>query len=58
MKRSALLVCGFAHTTGIAEKFGLAGFEVELHVYLENADDKAIEHPLGRRETLMWQPRS
>jgi hypothetical protein len=44
MKQSALLICGFAHTTGIAEKFGLAGFEVELHVYLDNGDDKAIEH--------------
>jgi hypothetical protein len=44
MKRSALLICGLAHTTGIAEKFGLAGFEVELHVYLDNADDKLIAH--------------
>jgi hypothetical protein len=44
MKRSALLICGFAHTTGIAEKFALAGFGVELHVYLDNADDKVIEH--------------
>jgi hypothetical protein len=43
MKRSALLICGFAHTSGIAEKFASAGFEVELHVYLDNADDKAIE---------------
>jgi len=42
MKQSALLICGFAHTTGIAEKVGLAGFEVELHVYLDNAADKLI----------------
>lgn len=44
MKRSALLICGMAHTTGLAEKFGLVGFEVELHVYFDNGDDKAIEH--------------
>jgi hypothetical protein len=44
MKRSALLICGFAHTTGIAEKFGLAGFEVEIHVYFDNADDRLITH--------------
>lgn len=44
MKHSALLICGIAHTSGIAEKFASAGFEVELHVYLDNSDDKAIEH--------------
>jgi hypothetical protein len=43
MKHSALLICGIAHTSGIAEKFASAGFEVELRVYLDNADDKAIE---------------
>ena len=43
MKHSALLICGIAHTSGIAGKFASAGFEVELHVYLDNADDKAIE---------------
>lgn len=43
MKHSALLICGIAHTSGIAEKFASAGFEVELHAYLDNADDKAIE---------------
>ena len=44
MKQSALLICGFAHTSGIAEKFGLAGFEVELHVYFDNADDNMVAH--------------
>src|SRR5260370_40726210 len=43
MKHSALLICGIAHTSGIAGKFASAGFEAELHVYLDNADDKAIE---------------
>jgi hypothetical protein len=44
MKRSALLVCGLAHTTGIAEKFALLGFDVELHVYFDNDDDKVIKY--------------
>lgn len=44
MKRSALLICGIAHTTGIAEKFALVGFDVELHVYFDNADDRLIAH--------------
>lgn len=44
MKRSALLICGMAHTTGLAEKFGSAGFEVELHAYFDNDDDKMIAH--------------
>jgi hypothetical protein len=42
MKESALLICGVAHTTGVAEKFCSVGFEVETHVYLDNADDKMI----------------
>jgi hypothetical protein len=44
MKRSALVICGLAHTTGAAEKFRLAGFEVEVHTYLDNADDDLITH--------------
>lgn len=42
MKESALLICGFAHTTGISCKFRSIGFDVETHVYLDNADDKLI----------------
>lgn len=44
MKQSALLICGFAHTTGNAEKCYSVGFDVEVHVYLDNADDKLIEN--------------
>jgi hypothetical protein len=44
MKQSALLICGFAHTTGIADKFQSVGFDVETHVYLDNTDDKLIEN--------------
>ncbi len=42
MKESALLICGFAHTTGVACKFRSVGFVVETHVYFDNEDDKLI----------------
>ena len=42
MKQSALLICGLAHTMGVAAKFQSIGFEIETHVYLDGADDKII----------------
>ncbi len=47
MQRSALLICGLAHATGIADKFQSVGFLAELHVYLDNADDNLMA---GRSE--------
>jgi len=35
MKNSALLICGFAHTFSVAEKFQLTGFQVETNVYFD-----------------------
>ena len=43
MNQSALLICGFAHTTGTAAKFQSVGFDVETHVYLDGDDNKIIE---------------
>jgi len=42
MKNSALLICGYAHTFSIAEKFQSAGFEVEVNVYFDKADEERI----------------
>ena len=42
MQKSALLICGLAHATGIADKFQSVGFLVELHLYLDNADDNLV----------------
>jgi hypothetical protein len=42
MKQSALLICGLAHSTGVAYKFEAVGFDVETHVYFDNADDELI----------------
>jgi hypothetical protein len=47
MEYSVLLICGLAHTTGIAAKFESVGFEVEMHVYFDNADDELVAN---RRE--------
>jgi hypothetical protein len=44
MKRSALLICGFTHTTGVACKFQSLGFDVEAHVYLDPNDNELIEN--------------
>ncbi len=44
MRHSALLICGFAHTTGAAAKFQSVGFDVETHVYFDGEDDKIIEN--------------
>ena len=44
MKHSALLICGLAHTMGVAAKFQSVGFNIETHVYLDRADDKITEN--------------
>ena len=44
MKNSALLICGFAHTFSVAEKFQLAGFEVETNVYFDKLDEDNIKN--------------
>jgi hypothetical protein len=44
MKHSALLICGFTHTTGVANKFLSVGFDVETHVYLDGTDNGLIEN--------------
>ncbi len=44
MKHSDLLICGFAHTTGVADKFLSLGFEVETHVYFDGTDAKLFEN--------------
>jgi hypothetical protein len=44
MKHSALLICGWAHTTGVADKFLSLGFDVEAHVYIDGTDAKVIEN--------------
>jgi hypothetical protein len=44
MKHSALLICGFTHSTGVAGKFLSLGFDVETHVYLDGADNDLIEN--------------
>jgi hypothetical protein len=43
MKHSALLICGLAHTMGVAAKFHSIGFDVETHVYLEKKDEVLFE---------------
>jgi hypothetical protein len=43
MKKSALLICGYAHTTGTAEKFWSLGFDVETHVYFDRRDERLFE---------------
>lgn len=47
MKQSALLVCGLAHTTGVAEKFRSLGFDVEAHVYFDKRDEELF---MSRKE--------
>jgi hypothetical protein len=42
MKRSALLICGWAHALSVAEKFRWAGFDIEIHVYFDKKDADAI----------------
>jgi len=44
MKRSAFLICGVTHTTGVAYKFQSAGFDVETHVYFDRTDNGLIEN--------------
>jgi hypothetical protein len=44
MKTSALLICGFAHTLSVSEKFRWAGFEVETHTYFDPQDDLRIRN--------------
>jgi len=44
MKNSALLICGFAHTFSLADKFKLAGFEVETNVYFDKLDEDNIKN--------------
>ena len=39
MKDSALLICGFAHTFSVADKFQLAGFAVETNTYFDRVDE-------------------
>jgi hypothetical protein len=43
MKNSALLICGFAHTFSVSEKFRWAGFEVETHTYFDPQDHERIK---------------
>ncbi|MGH2509062.1 MAG: hypothetical protein ACRDHZ_16910 [Ktedonobacteraceae bacterium] len=42
MKQSALLICGLAHSFSVAEKFLWIGFDVEVNVYFDNADEKRM----------------
>ncbi len=42
IKESALLICGLAHTTGVASCFRSVGYEVETHIFFDNADDRLI----------------
>ena len=41
-KESALVICGFAHTFSISERLRLAGFEVEVRVFVDGKDDQLI----------------
>lgn len=41
-KESALLICGWTHVSGVADKFLAMGFDVERHVYFDPADDALI----------------
>jgi hypothetical protein len=43
MERSALLICGWVHTAGVAEKFWRVGFDVETNLYLDRRDDKIFQ---------------
>jgi hypothetical protein len=43
MKDSALLICGFAHTFSVAEKFQCVGFNVEINVYFDKSDENRIK---------------
>jgi hypothetical protein len=43
VKRSALLICGWVHITGVAEKFWRIGFDVETNLYFDRRDDKIAE---------------
>ena len=42
MKRSALVICGLAHMTGLAAKFLSVGFDIETNVYFDRTDDENI----------------
>jgi hypothetical protein len=44
VKSSALLICGFAHTFSVAEKFQFAGFQVETNVYFDRLDEDNIKN--------------
>jgi hypothetical protein len=44
MKDSALLICGFAHTFSLAEKFQCSGFEVQVNVYFDKADQDRMRN--------------
>ena len=46
MKNSALLICGFAHTFSVADKFQFAGFEVETNVYFDTLDEDNMKNAL------------
>jgi hypothetical protein len=41
-KRSALMICGSAHTFGVSLRFRSAGFDVEVRVFLDENDYQAI----------------
>ena len=41
-KQSALLICGFAHTFSVSERFQAAGFDVEVRIFLDAKDDQTI----------------
>jgi hypothetical protein len=45
MKGSALLICGWAHTFSVAEKFQCVGFVAEINVYFDKADADRIMNP-------------
>jgi hypothetical protein len=44
MKDSALLICGLAHTLSVADKFQMAGFAVETHVYFDKLDEDNLKN--------------
>jgi hypothetical protein len=44
MKDSALLICGFCHTFSVAEKFQWSGFDAEINVYFDRADEDRIKN--------------
>lgn len=58
MKASALLICGCVHTLSVAQKFISAGFDVEVHMFIDRSDDNRIKEATCALPDWLASPQS